>query len=95
VKYEHRPTSLTVDRFTITTATGDRFTGAIRGAGGVLTDLADVERAIRQAPSGRPLGAYEPKPGHVVLLADYNVWSDGPETFVDIRGATAERAVTP
>lgn len=92
MKLERRPTSLTVDRFTITDAFGRRVTGAVKGSGGVLTSVDDVRRLVRLANRGRPLRVYEPEPFHVAVLPEFSAWTDGPETLVDLRGATVETA---
>ena len=73
-----------VARFRLTLANGRTVTGPVQGAGGVVSDLERMKRAIRLAKEGRDTGLYEPRPGHVDVFPEFSAQGDGPRVAVDL-----------
>ena len=71
-------------RFRFTLANGRTVAGPVQGAGGVVSDLERMKRAIRLAKEGRDTGLYEPHPGHVVVFPEFSAEGDGPRVAVDL-----------
>lgn len=71
---------------TIRKADGVTITGHVQGAGG-FCDARRVAQASRLANRGRPIGIYEPLPGHVAVYEHVTAESNGEVTFVSLMGA--------
>lgn len=89
---ERRPTAGTAPRFRFVDANGVEVIGAVQGSGGIISSLARLQTAQRQATRGRATGLYEPERGCVAVHPDYNVWSNGPERVVSLVGVRIEVA---
>lgn len=58
--------------------------GPVQGSGGLIKSLARLEQQQRLAAKGKPLGVYEPEPGHVCVFPDYTGSEDGRRVNVPI-----------
>jgi hypothetical protein len=80
------------DHYTLALADGQYVRGAIQGSGGTIPagQRARVVGQIERATAGKPLGIYEPEPGHCAMykLDPEQKLEPGERTrAVDLRGA--------
>lgn len=59
-----------------------------------MVSLARLQAQIRLASKGRPLGIYEPAPGHCAMYPNFSASGNGPVVLVNLSGATVEVAET-